>query len=173
MARVIKITFQLRRGLHDKWIEENPILSEGEPAFETDTFRLKIGDGKTTYQALPYVGGDGNEGKDGTGIESITYKGEDESGGNMYTVLLMDGTSYDITAPKGAKGDKGNTGEAGAPGKAATIQVGEVTTGAAGTPASVSNVIIGETYYQIEVFNNANEEHRDAMANIGVPLIID
>lgn len=45
MARVIKITFQLRRGLHDKWIEENPILSEGEPAFETDTFRLKIGDG--------------------------------------------------------------------------------------------------------------------------------
>lgn len=45
MARVIKIIFQLRRGLHDKWIEENPILSEGEPAFETDTFRLKIGDG--------------------------------------------------------------------------------------------------------------------------------
>ena len=61
MARVIKITFQLRRGLHDKWIEENPILSEGEPAFETDTFRLKIGDGKTAYQALPYIGGDGSE----------------------------------------------------------------------------------------------------------------
>ena len=33
--------------------------------------------------------------------------------------------------------------------------------------------IIGETYYQIEVFDNANEEHRDAMTNIGVPLIID
>lgn len=79
-------------------------------------------------------------GKDGTGIESITYKGEDEYGGNIYTVLLTDGTSYDITAPKGAKGDKGDTGAAGAPGKAATIQVGEVTTGAAGTPASVSNV---------------------------------
>lgn len=61
MARVIKIIFQLRRGLHDKWIEENPILSEGEPAFETDTFRLKIGDGKTAYQALPYIGEDGNE----------------------------------------------------------------------------------------------------------------
>lgn len=47
----------------------------------------------------------------GTGIESITYKGEDESGGNMYTVLLTDGTSYDITAPKGAKGDKGADGK--------------------------------------------------------------
>ena len=81
MARVIKIIFQLRRGLHDKWIEENPILSEGEPAFETDTFRLKIGDGKTAYQALPYIGEDWSEGKDGTGIESIAYKGEDEAGG--------------------------------------------------------------------------------------------
>lgn len=57
-------------------------------------------------------GGGGSGGKDGTGIESITYKGEDESGGNMYTVLLTDGTSYDITAPKGAKGDKGDPGDA-------------------------------------------------------------
>ena len=83
------------------------------------------------------------KGDTGTGIESITYKGEDEYGGNMYTVLLTDGTSYDITAPKGAKGDKGDAGgkgDTGVPGKAATIQVGEVTTGAAGTPASVSNV---------------------------------
>ena len=63
-------------------------------------------------------GGDGSGGKDGTGIESITYKGEDEYGGNMYTVLLTDGTSYDITAPKGAKGDKGNTGGKGADGAA-------------------------------------------------------
>lgn len=60
MARVIKTTFQLRRGQYDEWIKENPILNEGEPAFEIDTFRLKIGDGKTAYQALPYIGGDGS-----------------------------------------------------------------------------------------------------------------
>lgn len=53
--------------------------------------------------------GGGSGGKDGTGIESITYKGEDESGGNMYTVLLTDGSSYDITAPKGAPGADGVT----------------------------------------------------------------
>ena len=58
-------------------------------------------------------------GKDGTGIASITYKGEDEFGGNMYTVLLTDGTSYDITAPKGAKGDPGPKGDKGADGKSA------------------------------------------------------
>lgn len=61
MARIYRTVFQLRRGQHDEWIEGNPILNEGEPAFETDTFRLKIGDGKTVYQALPYIGGDGSE----------------------------------------------------------------------------------------------------------------
>ena len=67
---------------------------------------------KANIGAPGYLG----KGDIGTGIESITYKGEDESGGNMYTVLLTDGTSYDITAPKGAKGDKGDTGDKGADG---------------------------------------------------------
>lgn len=68
-------------------------------------------------------GGGSGGGKDGTGIESITYKGEDESGGNVYTVLLTDGTSYDITAPKGAKGADGKdgaNGKDGRPGKDGT-----------------------------------------------------
>lgn len=63
-------------------------------------------------------GGGSGGGKDGTGIASITYKGEDEDGGNVYTVLLTDGTSYEITAPKGAKGDKGDKGDTGGPGAA-------------------------------------------------------
>lgn len=54
-------------------------------------------------------GGGSNGGKDGTGIASITYKGKDEDGGNVYTVLLTDGSSYDITAPKGATGADGIT----------------------------------------------------------------
>lgn len=61
-------------------------------------------------EAAKSGGGGSGGGKDGTGIESITYKGEDESGGNMYTVLLTDGTSYDITAPKGADGAAGADG---------------------------------------------------------------
>ena len=63
-------------------------------------------------------GGGSGGGKDGTGIASITYKGEDKDGGNMYTVLLTDGTSYEITALKGAKGDKGDTGATGPQGPA-------------------------------------------------------
>lgn len=63
-------------------------------------------------------GSGGKDGKDGTGIASITYKDKDDDGGNVYTVLLTDGTSYEITAPKGAKGDKGDKGDTGSPGAA-------------------------------------------------------
>ena len=55
MATVIKTTFKLRRGLAAKWAEVNPILAEGEPGFATDTFDLKIGDGVTAWNSLPYI----------------------------------------------------------------------------------------------------------------------
>ena len=77
-----------------------------------DLSNLSTGDKTSLVAAINEAaksGGGGSGGKDGTGIESITYKGEDESGGNMYTVLLTDGTSYDITAPKGAAGADGIT----------------------------------------------------------------
>lgn len=69
-------------------------------------------------EAAKSGGGGGKDGKDGTGITSITYKDKDDDGGNVYTVLLTDGTSYEITAPKGAKGDKGDKGDTGSPGAA-------------------------------------------------------
>lgn len=50
-------------------------------------------------------GGDGSGGKDGTGIESITYKGEDESGGNMALesgkYYLQGGVTYLCTRDTG------------------------------------------------------------------------
>ena len=45
MATVYNTTFQLRRGTAAIWEKNNPILSRGEPGFEIDTNRLKIGDG--------------------------------------------------------------------------------------------------------------------------------
>lgn len=58
-TKVIKTTFQLRRGLKDIWKENNPVLAYGEPGFEKDTYRLKIGDGTTTWNSLEYFGGAG------------------------------------------------------------------------------------------------------------------
>lgn len=47
---------QFKRGSSGAFRRANPILLNGEPAFEWDTKKLKIGDGKTKYIKLPYVG---------------------------------------------------------------------------------------------------------------------
>ena len=55
MADVIKTTFQVKRGTAARWEELNLILNPGEPGFEMDTFKLKIGNGSTPWRELPYV----------------------------------------------------------------------------------------------------------------------
>ena len=46
---------QLRAGTASAWTTANPILSADEPGYETDTQKLKIGDGATTWTALGYA----------------------------------------------------------------------------------------------------------------------
>lgn len=46
----------LKRGTAARWVELNLILAAGEPGFEYDTKKLKIGDGNTAWNDLPYVG---------------------------------------------------------------------------------------------------------------------
>lgn len=57
MAEVIKPNFRLllRRNTKANWERRNPVLLEGEPGFEIDTYHLKIGDGKTHWNDLPYL----------------------------------------------------------------------------------------------------------------------
>ncbi len=38
-------TFKLRRDSSTMWAAKNPILPEGEPGYETDTGRFKVGTG--------------------------------------------------------------------------------------------------------------------------------
>lgn len=45
---------QFRRDTAANWSSANPTLSAGEPAFETDTGKEKIGDGTTAWSSLPY-----------------------------------------------------------------------------------------------------------------------
>jgi hypothetical protein len=49
-------SIQIRRGSNSEWVSANPTLVSGEPAFETDTSRLKIGDGSTAWSGLNYIG---------------------------------------------------------------------------------------------------------------------
>lgn len=48
---------QLRRGTRAEWNARNPVLAIGEPGVETDTRRVKYGDGHLPWQDLPYGGG--------------------------------------------------------------------------------------------------------------------
>jgi len=49
---------QLRHDTAANFASENPILLAGEAAIETDTNKMKIGDGTTAYNSLDYFGGD-------------------------------------------------------------------------------------------------------------------
>jgi len=49
-------TLQLKRGTAARWKELNLVLAAGEPGFVIDENRLKIGDGSTTWNDLPYIG---------------------------------------------------------------------------------------------------------------------
>ena len=55
MATVYNTIFKLKRGTASRWAELNPILQQGEPGFVYDTNQLKIGDGTTPWNELPYL----------------------------------------------------------------------------------------------------------------------
>lgn len=55
---------QFKRGTARAFRKANPVLLSGEPAFEIDTDKMKVGTGKKAYNDLPYIG-DHNKPKDG------------------------------------------------------------------------------------------------------------
>jgi hypothetical protein len=52
---------QLKRGTAERWYTVNPILAIGEPGFVYDANKLKIGDGVTPWNELPYIEGSTGE----------------------------------------------------------------------------------------------------------------
>lgn len=69
--KTVLTTFQFRRGLAENWKKNNPVLALGEPGFERDTYKLKIGDGVTAWNDLAYFGGTATIEVDGQSIEII------------------------------------------------------------------------------------------------------
>ena len=47
----------LRRDLSQNWNYNDPVLMSGEPGYEMDTRKLKLGDGQTPWSQLPYYCG--------------------------------------------------------------------------------------------------------------------
>jgi len=112
------IKFQLRRDTSTRWTSANPVLLDGEPGYETDTYKLKIGDGITPWQCLPYVnsGGSGTGTRGPTGASGAT--GPKGDTGPTGIQGLKGDTGADGTI--GPKGDTGPTGIQGPTGDALT-----------------------------------------------------
>lgn len=58
---------KFRRGTKSEWTQKNPVLASGEPGYEWDTGKFKVGDGQTPWRLLEYfvpgVGGPGSDGQ--------------------------------------------------------------------------------------------------------------
>ena len=59
--KTLNTRIQLRNDLAETWKSKNPVLLKGEMGVETDTRKIKIGDGTTAWTSLAYVGADVND----------------------------------------------------------------------------------------------------------------
>ena len=106
---------QFRRDTVVRWTSINPILADGEPGYEIDTGKWKIGDGFTDWNSLGYMAEDGLQGPVGP--------------------VGPAGGASTIPGPQGPKGDTGSTGSVG---PSTTITIGTVTPGASPADAAAS-----------------------------------
>ena len=61
MAKELNTRIQLKHGLAASWTKKNPVLLAGEIGIETDTLKMKVGDGTSNWSALGYLGADAND----------------------------------------------------------------------------------------------------------------
>jgi hypothetical protein len=92
MAVVTQI--QVRRGTASQWTSTNPVLAAGELGFETDTNKLKIGNGSSAWNSLSYVA------TGATGTVTSVVAGTGLSGGTITstgTIAIDTATTVDVS----------------------------------------------------------------------------
>ena len=58
----IQMQIRVRRDTAANWTAKNPTLASGEIGYESDQYKLKVGDGVTPYNNLEYTTGTGGGG---------------------------------------------------------------------------------------------------------------
>ena len=60
-TKTLNTKIQLRNGTAAEWTAKDPTLLKGEMGIETDTHKIKVGDGSTQWSKLAYCGADTND----------------------------------------------------------------------------------------------------------------
>ena len=81
---------QIRRDTAANWTSANPVLAQGELGAETDTSKIKIGDGSTAWSSLAYLIDAGGY-LTATSTNTLTNKTIRD------TVYALSGTAFDAT----------------------------------------------------------------------------
>lgn len=104
-------TLQFKRGLSTSWAKYTGILLQGEPGLETDTGKMKIGNGINLWKDLPYVGNDTEPSVvnalthydfPSVGSVNVIYKAQDEKKIYQWNPSLM---AYEVVSGEGASID--------------------------------------------------------------------
>lgn len=98
-------TIKFRRDTSANWTSVNPIPAQGEPCYETDTGKLKIGNGSDSYTTLPYVSDGGGSSGD-LPIATATTLGGVKVGDNLS--ITEDGTLSASSEAKTVKTPNGH-----------------------------------------------------------------
>ena len=111
-----KMTTQirLRRDIAANWTDVNPVLALGEPGIETDTRKIKYGDGSTEWNLLEYsaseVGPEGPAGQDGApGADGIGVPAGGAAGQVLSKINNTDYNTEWVDQTSGATNEITNT----------------------------------------------------------------
>lgn len=123
-ASTVAEQIQIRRDSAADWTSTNPVLAQGEEGYELDTDKLKIGDGITAWNSLPYT----NFG----GITALT--GDGTATGPNSAVLTLAAVATPGTSTKVTYNAKGLITSG------TTLSSGDIPNNAANTSGTSSNV---------------------------------
>ena len=135
------IGFALRGDTLARWTAFNPVLADRELVIETDTGKLKIGDGVSAYVDLPYNVAEGPTGPSGT--FGPTGPGGPTGPQGIQGIQGVEGEQGPIglTGPGGIvgpTGPQGDTGPTGSQGDASTVAGPTGPTGPQGDASTVA-----------------------------------
>lgn len=92
----MSVQIQLRRGTAAQWTAANTLLAQGEVGIETDTGKIKVGDGSTAWTSLAYFTGSG-------AVSSVTGTAPVASSGGATPAISLSAGYGDTLNPYASK----------------------------------------------------------------------